>query len=82
MPEKFLKLLNEIDGLYEIGIEYQSNIYRIFCRFDKGKLVFLLNDFHKKTQKFQQNLENQKTIVYLYYTSCIILFDYDKKHTT
>ena len=51
VPEKFLKHLTNTDGLYEIRIEYQSNIYRIFCCFDKGKLVVLFNAFQKKTQK-------------------------------
>ncbi|MFD2577424.1 type II toxin-antitoxin system RelE/ParE family toxin [Haoranjiania flava] len=32
-------------------VEYESNIYRIFCCFDKGNLVVLFNGFHKKTQK-------------------------------
>jgi len=41
--------------LYEIRIEYQSNIYRIFCCFDKGKLVVQLNGFQKKTQKTPAN---------------------------
>jgi phage-related protein len=27
------------------------NIYRVFCCFDKGQLVVLLNGFQKKTQK-------------------------------
>ncbi len=39
------------EGLFEIRVEYQSNIYRVFCCFDKGKLVVLLNGFQKKTQK-------------------------------
>ncbi len=51
IPEKFLKHLTSTDGLYEIRIEYQSNIYRIFCFFDQGKLVVLLNGFQKKTRK-------------------------------
>lgn len=51
VPEKFLKHLTETDGLYEIRIEYKSNIYRIFCCFDEGKLVILFNGFQKKTQK-------------------------------
>lgn len=37
VPEKLLKHLTGTDGLYEIRIEYQSNIFRIFCCFDKGK---------------------------------------------
>ena len=47
VPEKFLKHLTGTGGLYEIRIEYQSNIYRIFCCFDKGKLVVLFNGFQK-----------------------------------
>ena len=51
VPEKFLAPITGYDGLFEIRIEYQSNIYRIFCCFDKGQLVVLLNGFQKKTQK-------------------------------
>ncbi len=51
VPKKFLKHLSGSDGLYEIRVEYQSNIYRIFCCFDKGNLVILFNAFQKKTQK-------------------------------
>ncbi|HAH37888.1 MAG TPA: addiction module toxin RelE [Algoriphagus sp.] len=51
VPEKFLKHLEGTNGLYEIRIEYQSNIYRIFCCFDEGKLVILFNGFQKKSQK-------------------------------
>jgi len=39
------------DGLFEIRIEYESNIYRIFCCFDEGNIVVLFNGFQKKTQK-------------------------------
>ena len=49
--EKFLAPMTGYNGLFEIRIEYQSNIYRIFCCFDKGLLVVLLNGFQKKTQK-------------------------------
>jgi len=55
VPDKFLKHINGTKGLYEIRIEYQSNIYRIFCCFDKGKLVVQLNGFQKKTQKTPAN---------------------------
>ena len=51
IPEKFLKHLEGTDGLYEIRIEVNSNIYRIFCCFDKGNLVVLFNAFQKKSQK-------------------------------
>jgi len=51
VPEKFLAPMTGYEGLFEIRIEFQSNIYRIFCCFDKGQLVVLLNGFQKKTQK-------------------------------
>ncbi len=51
VPKKFLKHLSGTNGLYEVRIEYQSDIYRIFCCFDEGKLVVLFNGFQKKTQK-------------------------------
>ena len=51
VPEKFLKHLEGTDGLYEIRVEYGSNIFRIFCCFDKGNLVVLFNAYQKKTQK-------------------------------
>jgi phage-related protein len=51
VSEKFLKHIEGMDGLFEIRIEVGSNIYRIFCCFDKGSLVVLFNAFQKKTQK-------------------------------
>jgi phage-related protein len=51
ISEKFLKHIENTDGLYEIRVEAGSNIYRIFCCFDKGNLVVLFNAFQKKTQK-------------------------------
>ena len=51
VPEKFLKHIEGQKGLYEIRVEHSSNIFRIFCFFDKGKIVVLLNGYQKKTQK-------------------------------
>ena len=51
IPARFLKHIEGTDGLLEIRIEYQSNIYRIFCCFERGNLVVLFNAFQKKTQK-------------------------------
>ena len=51
VPKKFLEHITGTDGLYEIRIELESNIYRFFCCFDKGNLVVLFNGFQKKTQK-------------------------------
>lgn len=51
IPDKFLKHIEGQKGLYEVRVEVGSNIYRIFCCFDKGKIVVLFNGFQKKTQK-------------------------------
>ena len=51
VPKKFLTHLTGTDGIYEIRVEYQSNIYRIFCFFHRGQLVIPLNAFQKKSQK-------------------------------
>jgi phage-related protein len=47
----YLKHLEGTDGLYEIRVQQGSNIFRIFCFFDEGKLIVLANGFQKKTQK-------------------------------
>lgn len=51
IPKKFFKQMTGYDGLYEIRIEFEGNIYRIFCCFDQGNLVVLFNGFQKKSQK-------------------------------
>ncbi len=51
IPGKFFERITGYNGLFAIRIEFESNIYRIFCCFDKGDLVVLFNGFQKKTQK-------------------------------
>jgi len=51
VPESYLKSMKGTRGLYEARIKLASDIWRVFCFFDKGKLVILLNGFAKKTQK-------------------------------
>jgi len=51
VPEKFLKHIQGQNGLYEIRVEHSNNVFRIFCCFDKGKIVVLLNGYQKKAQK-------------------------------
>ena len=51
IPETYLKHIENTDGLYEIRVQVGSNIFRIFCFFDKVQLVVLANGFQKKTQK-------------------------------
>jgi phage-related protein len=49
LPVKFIKLIRE--SVYELRMEYNSNIYRIFFIFDEDKVVVLFNGFQKKSQK-------------------------------
>lgn len=51
VSQNYLKHLEGTDGLFEARVQLGSNIWRVFCFFDKGRLVILLNGFQKKTQK-------------------------------
>ncbi|MEY4962996.1 MAG: hypothetical protein RLZZ323_315 [Bacteroidota bacterium] len=51
VPVNYLKAMDGANGLYEARIRLGTNIWRVFCFFDEGKLVILLNGFQKKTQK-------------------------------
>jgi len=53
ISKKFVKYIRE--GIYEIRAGYESNIYRIFFIFDKGKIVVLFNGFQKKTEKIPES---------------------------
>ena len=55
VPEKYLSHMTNTSGLYEIRVEYGSDIYRVFSFFDKGQLIILVNGFQKKTQKTPKN---------------------------
>ena len=51
VPKKFLKRLIATDGLWEIRVEYHSNIYRFPCFFYKNNVMVLTHGFQKKTDK-------------------------------
>ena len=51
VPENYLKHIESTPGLYEIRVKFGRDIFRIFCFFDKGKLIVLANGFQKKTKK-------------------------------
>ncbi len=55
VPEKFLKHLEGTEGLYEIRVKFASDIFRIFCFFDEGKIVVVLQGFQKKSEKTPKN---------------------------
>jgi len=68
IPERYFKHITGSNGLYEIRVEVGSDIYRVFCFFDKGKLVVLINGFQKKTNKTPANeLELAKKLKKQYY---------------
>lgn len=51
IPTDYFEHISGTDGLYEIRIKQGSDIFRIFCFFDEGKLIILANGFQKKSQK-------------------------------
>ena len=55
VPSNYLRSMEGTNGLYEARIQLASNIWRVFCFFDHGRLVILLNGFQKKTQKTPKN---------------------------
>ena len=61
IPATYLKLIAGTKGLYEARIKVGTDIWRVFCFFDSGRLVILLNGFQKKTQKTPKN-EIEKAI--------------------
>ena len=77
LPIKFIKSIR--DGLYELRISYNGNIYRIFFIFDEGQIIVLFNCFQKKTQKTPETeidsaeLQQKHTIREEYY-------EYKKQH--
>ena len=50
VPAKYLKNITGTT-LYEMRMISGTNIYRIFCFFDKGKVVVVLNGFKKRHKR-------------------------------
>jgi len=68
IPTNYLKFITGTSGLYEARIQLGTDIWRVFCFFDSGKLVILLNGFQKKTQKTPKNeIEKAITLMKEYY---------------
>jgi len=68
VPEKFFKYLEGTDGIFEIRIKLGSDIFRIFCFFDEGNLIILLNGFQKKTDKTPKSeIEKAERLKQKYY---------------
>jgi phage-related protein len=70
VPSNYLKSIIGTKGLYEARIQLGSDIWRVFCFFDKGRLVILLNGFVKKTQKTPKNeIEKANQLMIKYFKS-------------
>lgn len=51
VPVNYLRFIEGTNGLFEVRVQFGSNIFRIFCFFDGNKFVVLLSGFQKKSQK-------------------------------
>lgn len=70
IPKKFFRFIEGSDGIYEIRVEIESNIYRIFCCMDEGALVVLFHGFQKKSQKTPlKEIKKAETIKKEYFKS-------------
>ena len=66
IPKNFFDTVG--GGIFEIRIEFQSNIFRIFCCFDEGNLVILMNGYQKKSPKAPKTeIEKAKAIMKEYF---------------
>ena len=50
VPEKYLKAITTVKGLYEVRVEESGNIYRIFCCMDEGNLVIFIKKHRRRLQ--------------------------------
>jgi phage-related protein len=68
VPSNYLKSIKGTEGLYEARISLGTNTWRVFCFFDQGYLVILLNGFTKKTKKTpSKEIAKAKSLMQKYY---------------
>ncbi len=68
VPEKYLKHIESVKGLYEIRAKLASDIVRVFCFFDGERMVITLSGFVKKTQKTPKTeIEKAERLMKQYY---------------
>ena len=68
IPTTYLKYIEDTNGLFEIRINFASDIFRVFCFFDNGKPVVLLSGFQKKTQKTpREEIKRAERLMVEYY---------------
>lgn len=68
ISSNYLKSISNARGLFELRIMLGTNCWRIFCFFDEGNIVVLLNGFVKKDQKTpMREIEKAKLLMYKYH---------------
>ncbi|MDR0995165.1 MAG: type II toxin-antitoxin system RelE/ParE family toxin [Tannerella sp.] len=66
LPAKYVKFIG--NGLFELRVEWQSNIYRLFFCYDEGRIIVVFNCFQKKSQKTpRKELEKAYRLMEEYY---------------
>jgi len=51
VPRQYFKKLVDIEGIWEVRIQFGKDIFRLLGFFEYGALLILTNGFSKKTQK-------------------------------
>ena len=68
IPVTYLRYIEGTDGLFEVRVILNRNIFRVFCFFDDNRLIVLLSGFQKKTQKTpRKEIERAERIKAEYY---------------
>ena len=59
IPSQYFKHVESTKGLFEIRVEVEGNIYRIFCFFDAGNIIVIGNAYQKKNNKLSRKEINK-----------------------
>lgn len=59
IPKQYFKHVESTKGLFEIRVEVEGNIYRIFSFFDAGSVIVIGNAYQKKNNKLSRKEINK-----------------------
>ena len=59
IPKQYFKQVESTKGLFEIRVEVEGNIYRIFSFFDAGSVIVIGNAYQKKNNKLSRKEINK-----------------------
>ena len=59
IPSQYFKHVASTKGLFEIRVEIEGNIYRIFSFFDPGNILIIGNAYQKKNNKLSRKEINK-----------------------